>query len=337
MVYIRADGTISGTTSNRKPKATLVSKPVTTKWGVAILAVALILNKMVDFGPRVPASRRKPHEHWGAISRDSFVRSMTDKIAKSKFWQSKTKDGRVAVAKAQTYSQLERADFGGPDGHVPEGGEFFNLETIRVTRCSTTTSALTVYFCGTGVATNRDLVLGSGRKSPTVGTDTFRKYLSCRFDEGVKKGSHHRSVYRLGVGCKDSMAGMSHVWVVVAQPDGNFYWLQSFISHYSLATWMKKKDSSTKSGVAGVLTFDELMGKLDGLERLMSINAWTDEANRDYQDLFNVDKNLESVSWRSKKWTEDSRLVLFSWDEACEYPAGGEHDAAGDGEDGSEC
>ncbi|EJK73346.1 hypothetical protein THAOC_05038 [Thalassiosira oceanica] len=291
---------------------------------------------------------------------------MTEKIAKSKFWQSKTKDGRVAVAKAQTYSQLERADFGGPDGHVPEGGEFFNLETIRVrrafpcatvcaspranpliyltcllackvTRCSTTTSALTVYFCGTGVATNRDLVLGSGRKSPTVGTDTFRKYLSCRFDEGVKKGSHHRSVYRLGVGCKDPMAGMSHAWVIVAQPDGTFYWLQSFISHYSLATWMKKKDSLTESGVAGRLTFDELMGKLDGLERLMSINAWTDEANRDYQDLFNVDKNLESVSWRSKKWTEDSRLVLFSWDEACEYPAGGEHDAAGDGEDGSEC
>ena len=175
-------------------------------------------------------------------------------------------------------------------------------------------------------------MLGSGRKSPNVGTNAYREYLACRFYEGVEKGSHRRSVYRLGVGCKDSMAGMSHAWIVVAQPDGTFYWLQSFISHYSLATWMKKKDSSTESGVAGVLTFDELMGKLDAIERLMSITSWTSEANRDYQDLFNVDKNLESA-----KWKEDWRLDYFSWDEACEYPAGGEHDAAGDGEDGSEC
>ena len=134
------------------------------------------------------------------------------------------------------------------------------------------------------------------------------------------------------------MAGMSHAWVIVAQPDGNFYWLQSFISHYSLATWMKKKDSSKESGVAGVLTFDELMGKLDAVERLMSINSWTSEANRDYQDLFNVDKNLESAArWKRKEWTKDWRLDHFSWDEACEYPTGGDHYAADDGEDGSEC
>ena len=195
-----------------------------------------------------------------------------------------------------------------------------------------------MYFCGADVATNQDLVLGSGRKSPNLGTETFREYLSCRFEEGVDKGGHRRSVYRLGVGCKDSMAGMSHVWVVVAQPDGTFMWLQSFITHYSLATWMKKKDVSTESGLAGLLTFDELMDKLDGIDRLMSISAWTDEANRGYHDLFNVDKNLEAVSsWKSKKWTEDSRLDHFSWDEACEYPAGGKHDVAGDGEEGSEC
>ena len=44
---------------------------------------------------------------------------MTDKIAKSKFWQSKTRDGKVAVAKRRLDAQLERVDFGGPDGHVP--------------------------------------------------------------------------------------------------------------------------------------------------------------------------------------------------------------------------
>ena len=78
-----------------------------------------ILNKMVDLGPLVPASRRKPHEHWEYITNDAFVRGMTDKIAKSKFWQPKTKDGMMLVAKTQTEAQLERADFGGPDGHVP--------------------------------------------------------------------------------------------------------------------------------------------------------------------------------------------------------------------------
>ena len=44
---------------------------------------------------------------------------MTDKIAKSKFWQPKTNDGKVAVAIAQMEAQLEGVDYGGPDGHVP--------------------------------------------------------------------------------------------------------------------------------------------------------------------------------------------------------------------------
>merc|ERR1712029_351926 len=61
-----------------------------------------------------------------------------------------------------------------------------------------------------------------------------------------------------------------------------------------------------------------------GIERLMKIDAWTKEANSDYLDLFNVDKNLEaargSFGRPRKKWNTDHRLSVFSWDEACEYP-----------------
>jgi hypothetical protein len=114
------------------------------------------------------------------------------------------------------------------------------------------------------------------------------------------------------------MAGYSHAFSIVAQPDGTFFWLQSFISHYSLATWMKKTSTSNKSGLAGHLTFDELLAKLDKIDRLMRIDDWTVQANQDYLDLFNVDKTLENGG--QKSWNIDHRLDHFIWDEACEYP-----------------
>ena len=116
------------------------------------------------------------------------------------------------------------------------------------------------------------------------------------------------------------MSGYSHAFSIITQPDGSYYWLQSFIGHYSLATWMKKKDS-IKSGVAGIMTHDELLDKLDKMDRLMKIDGWTDEANDDYLDLFNVDKNLENARNRKhRRWVPDHRLSQFVWDEACEYP-----------------
>jgi hypothetical protein len=72
------------------------------------------------------------------------------------------------------------------------------------------------------------------------------------------------------------------------------------------------------------LTLEAILAKLRQVERLMNINEWTDQANRDYYELFGVDKNKEAVR-RNKSpvkidWKRSHRLQHFSWDEACEYP-----------------
>ena len=62
------------------------------------------------------------------------------------------------------------------------------------------------------------------------------------------------------------------------------------------------------------------MEKLDTIDLLMNIDSWTDAANSYYHDLFDIDKNAESVSGRVRGWIPDHRLNYFRWDEACEYP-----------------
>lgn len=104
------------------------------------------------------------------------------------------------------------------------------------------------------------------------------------------------------MGCNDNMAGYSHALSIVVQPR-HLLLVQSFISHYSLATWMKKISRSNESGLAGHLTFDELLAKLDKIDRLMRIDDWTVQANQDYLDLFNVDKTLEMVDRTNGKLT----------------------------------
>jgi len=250
----------------------------------------------------------------------TFVRMMTEGL---KTKEPTTKEGGQRLKEHKTYEIMERVDFGGADGHVAEGGSF-DLETLRVTRCATTRSAITAYFCGAEVATNQDLALGYNGKPPNVGTDSFRQYLACRHEHGLDIGTYKRAVYRLGISCKDNLAGYNHAYSIVAQPDGTYFWLQSFVGHYSLATWMQKSDITKQSGLAAHLTYDELMGKLDRIDRLMSINSWSEEANADYNDLFNVDKNLEvlivSNGRKIKQWNSDHRLSTLTWDEACEYP-----------------
>lgn len=178
--------------------------------------------------------------------------------------------------------------------------------------------------CGADIATNLDLAHGFNQKIVELGTDSFRTFVECRHRQGRKKGTHRRSVYRLGIGSEDQFAGYSNAFSIVTQPDGTFFWLQSFIGHYSLSTWMKKVDGTNESGLAGHLTLDELLRKLDIVDRLMNINDWTDEANQDYFDLFNVDMDVEAVknspTRKRTRWNDTHRLDFFEWDEACEYP-----------------
>jgi len=337
MVYISADGSLSkqAPPSNnplKKINNAIHKNPLVSISLVAVVAIAA--SKLDLFSPlangKIPAAKKQPHEHWSYMKKDlTFVRSMTEhlpKVNNSKTKQTTSKETKKILDEHHIEMRfIQKVDFGGMDGHVAEATDMLDVEEIRVTRCSTTRSAITAYFCGADVATNQDVSLGNERKLHNYGTMSFRQYLECRHKQGVENnGTHHRSVFRLGVGCKDNMAGYSHAFSIVGQPDGTYYWLQSYIGHYSLSTWMKKADYGKQSSLAGVLTYDELMIKLDTVDRLMSIDSWSSQANADYLDLFNVDKNLLSASGnrgrKIKQWTDDHRLSSFVWDEACIYP-----------------
>jgi hypothetical protein len=81
------------------------------------------------------------------------------------------------------------------------------------------------------------------------------------------------------------------------------------------------------------LSYDELLGKLDQVQRLMNITGWTEQANQDYYQLFGVDKEKEALrkgkSPVSTTWEPKHRLEHFGWDEACEYPVPSDFDTDG--------
>jgi hypothetical protein len=88
----------------------------------------------------------------------------------------------------------------------------------------------------------------------------------------------------------------------------NNYWLQSFISQYSLQQWMTAIQDHQAQ-----LTLDEILAKPRQVERLMNINGWTDQANRDYHELFGVDKSKEAMR-RNKSPPQllGSLVIVFS-------------------------
>lgn len=335
MVYIAADGSISAAPPPshnpiKRAANSVRSLPPRVAIGITVVVALIARSGMFDkyFGPlangAIPAAKMAPSEHWKYMMESTtFVRTHTESLVGRT--KATTKEGKQILNELETRKHLDtRADFGGPDGHAAEDSDFMSLEGFRVTRCATTRSGITAFYCGADVATDSDLAHGYDSKSSNYGTKSFRKYLTCRREQGQRDGTHQRLVYRLGVSCSDDHAGMSHAWSIVTQPDGTYYWLQSFINQYSLATWMRKTDSTKKSGISAQLTHDELMLKLDVLDRLMSITSWTYQANNDYLDLFNVDKDLEAVGGSrarpTKRWNDSHRLHLFSWDEACEWP-----------------
>ena len=201
-------------------------------------------------------------------------------------------------------------DFGGPNGHQAEKGNWGNVETERGTRCSTTQSAVTAYFCGAEVAENQDLSLGTKRKSWFSGVEPSSEFITCRYNEGVQAKTYQRSVYLLLNACEAHLAQYSHSFSIVAQPDGTFLWLQSYIQEYSLHTWMDKKDMDGTPH--DHLTFDALLSKLKQVDRLMKKGSWSEQAMSDH----NVDKGLQTAY----RWKPEHRLSMIYWDEACEYP-----------------
>lgn len=316
---------------------------------------------------KIPASQRQSTEHEQLFISDdlSFVRKMSDPLTVTyfqRFLQSTfkndivsnkmTEEGRKIIEEIELKRAFEeRIDYGGIDGHIAEKINWNDNESIRTTRCATTRSAISAYFCGRAVATNNDVALGNTNwKGYNYGTASLKEYIQCRYygyknknnynnnsNSNIIKNSddnnrskdnnnnkhHRRSVYRIGIGCTKECRGFAHAFSIVAQPDGNFIWLQSFVTFYSLSTWMKEKDARKESGLSYRLTFQELMDKLDTIDRLMKISrsVWSSESNGYYKDLFNVDQSDNLLrSTRAKRWNPNHPLDVFTWDEACEYP-----------------
>ena len=344
MAYIGSDGKVhQGERPSNNPISLILnsfSKQTSRTKIVLIIILAVGLKYFCYPDPlangKIPASDVSPNDHWNRIqSDDTFMRRLTEHLDRKNRnirleHELKEKSGKIEIV-------LDRVDFGGFNGHRAElssGVWDGDIEKMRGTRCSTAQSAITAYFCGADVATNQDVALDPVLRKPhNFGIRSFSTYVKCRHEQGRREDegennveSHRRAVYRLGVGAEDSLSGYSHAFSIIAQPDGTFFWLQSFISQYSLQRWMSKTRSHPDGTTTpiGHMTLEELLERLDKLERLMNIRGWTTQANSDYDELFDVDKEKEAIKRGkppvSTTWEPTHRLAHFYWDEACEYP-----------------
>jgi hypothetical protein len=109
--------------------------------------------------------------------------------------------------------------------------------------------------CGLDVAHNLDQRKGTSSVHHRIGHQgvgdaailSFAAWLRDVHAAAEAAGTPHpRFVYRLGVSSEDGKAGYAHVWNLVAQPDGSFHWLQSFINHYSLPSWLRQSDARSE-------------------------------------------------------------------------------------------
>ena len=327
MVYIAADGTVQQGQRPRSVFSGSNGNSIKTTVAAAIVALFAIKNYYSSHplaDGKIPAAEVLPNDHWDRIAKDdSLVRILSSELEGNR---DASLERKMKMATNDKNMMSDRADgfdrFGGLDGHrhEPVG---LKMDDWQGTRCSSTMGSMTAYFCGKKVALDRDVALKEKSKLPFIGINSFRDFIKCRYEAGRYNGDNHkRSVYRLGIGCQDSFAGYSHAFSIIAQPDGSFMWLQSYIQQYSLPRWMaqSKPDGSPR----GKLSYDELLAKLDRIESLMSIDGWDEEANANYLDLFFVDKNKEAMNRGTKSvsqdWKVTHRLEFFSWDEACEYP-----------------
>ena len=333
MVYIGRDGTIYRNAAEARSATAGAPPPrLVVQYLVVILGALLTARSFISKGGalsnplangRVPAASIAPENHWSKLKGDPLlVRRMMSGIAASNVIDA---DLLGAVA-------AEEVDW--------KKGPRMLMEFAKVTRCATTQHAVTAYFCGARVASNElnDVVLGGDDHAtatsyrPNEGVDSFSYHLECRHSQGEESGGvHKRSVYRINFFPDNDELIFGHTFNIVAQPDGTFLWLQSFIGFYSLSSWLDQTDS-THSGRRGHVTLSEVLAKLDQISVLMEVESWDDEANSIYDDLFHADK-----SDVSKEWNTSHRLSSFIWDEACEYPVPDEYDANTDvAENGNE-
>ena len=170
------------------------------------------------------------------------------------------------------------------------------------TRCASTKFALSVYFCGAATANGEPNIWNGWAGALQQLRETLESMRMISMQDGV----HPAFVYELSLGQRErSDPALEHVWTIVAQPDGTYMWLQSYIQHYTLQQWMKE---AMRRGEQ-YLTYDQLAAKLDAYEELRSAAAtgWTARANTLYEELFWVDviKKTGSISFSAANAIED--------------------------------
>ena len=355
MVRILASGEVVADDDLRWKGDTKARRKLPLVAGGVLLAAWLYASQTKDpfEGGLIPAEARGPFSHWAFIQQTpNFVRDMTTHALRNghgsrgrgslKEGLETAFTGRVggidseSMLKSKGLKDMELlmfADYGGELGAVPEEMDTRNADALAVTRCSTTSFAVTAYFCGIDVANSIPAYY--------AGVDNFVMFLRHTHDMEPR----WPLIYRLGIGSEErSEPSQGHVWSIVALPDGTFHWIQSFIGnvtcyiahwlfasrwliftliptsdagHYSVEEWMKK----CERGGEAKLTLSALLAKLDQLKMLQTIDAWTPKANAAYVELFNVDITktaLEQDGFHS--WQLSHRLTQFFWDIACEYP-----------------
>mmetsp|Transcript_9001 Transcript_9001/g.29762 ORF Transcript_9001/g.29762 Transcript_9001/m.29762 type:complete len:263 (+) Transcript_9001:78-866(+) len=211
-----------------------------------LVAMLLKARSSPFYGGAIPAASVKLGGHWDDILRHpSFTRKMCSYTRTTPWWRG----GFLSLREKSFREHVEAADIGGEHGHEPEpldtdDNQVGGAESMAVTRCTSTQFAVTAYFCGLDVAHNRDSAEDAAKAPSVIGgqgigeseIDKFESWLKAMHALGEARGKHPRYVYRLGVGTEGSEAGYAHVWDIVAQPDGTFYWLQAecpCINYYS--------------------------------------------------------------------------------------------------------
>jgi len=162
-----------------------------------------------------------------------------------------------------------------------------------VTRCSSTRYAVTAHFCGHRAADNLDSTRTDDERGiMSTGVAPFIRLLAAIHRNATSHNAPHPTfVYRLGISPTErSDPSQAHVWSIVAQPDGTFMWLQSFINHYSLNKWIRMDLADSRG--ERYLTLKQLRAKLDRLRWLQNVESWSTAANNVYRELFNVSTTL---------------------------------------------
>ena len=323
MVVILGDGTVVADDDPRARLRRARQHLPDSLLKYALLAVALaaaysFINAPASeaAGGKVPAMSRAPKDHWLHIYYSPFL---VRDLSRSSAHQDHSVLGRVkhlfrpGLKDTKLDDKGREVDYGGADGSAFEEMDIRDPDSVVGTRCASTKFALSVYFCGAATANGDELNTWNGWAG---GLEALRETLESMRMLSRKGGVHPAFVYELSLGQKErSDPALEHVWTIVAQPDGTYMWLQSYIQHYTLQRWMKE---ALRRGEQ-YLTYEQLTAKLDKIQDLRAAAAtdWTARANTLYEELFWVDviKKKGSISFSAANAIED-----LWWQIRCKYP-----------------